>query len=96
MAGLLQEQSQENNQMHHYLYRMGKPNPGCLLRWQIEVCGLGKPGPDSQTGVSLSTESHCRASCGTGVWEGGREGQLGGGGILAVGIRIGPLQTHKL
>ncbi len=93
MTGLLQEQSQENNQMHHYLYRIGKPNPGCILCSQIELCGLGKPGPDSQTGVSLS---HCRASCGTGVGEGGWEGQLRGGGILAVGIRIGPLQTHKL
>lgn len=84
MTGLLKE----NNQMHHYLYGMVKPNPVCLLRWQTEVFG-----PDSQTGVSLSTESHCRASCGTGVWEGGWEGQRGGGGILAVGIRIGQRQT---
>lgn len=96
MTGLLQQQSQENNQMHHYLHRKGKTNHWCLLRRQNEVCDLGKPGPDSQTGVSLSTESHRRASCGTGVWEGGWEGQLGGGGILAVGIRIGPLQTHRL
>jgi len=34
MTGLLQEQYQENNQMHNYLYRMGKTNTWSLLRWK--------------------------------------------------------------